>query len=146
MILVAYDRPVSYSCTLAETCVSYKDLTSIGLIIANYDIHGTVGPVGSGTYPLTTSLASAGTIANAQVGKTDANCAPVNPTGGAATGSITIDSVSDSAVRGSYDVTVDGTRYSGTIDATICPGDIIQGDICGGDVRFGTCTGALQCL
>jgi hypothetical protein len=146
MILIAYDRPVSYACTVAQACTSYKDLTSIALTIASYDFHGTVGPVGSGTYPLEMSLASSGTIASAQVGKTDASCAPVNPTGGAATGSITIDSVTASGVTGSYDVTVGGTQYSGTIDAAICPSDVIQGDVCSGDVNIQTCSGQMQCI
>jgi hypothetical protein len=147
VILAGVDRSISFSCPdVAHKCTSYRNLTSIVLTVANYDIHGAVSPVGSGTYPITGgSLAGAGTMVGAHVDKTDANCVTIGSSG-LADGSITIDSVSDSAVKGSYDVTVGGTHYSGAIDAIVCPNDAIQGDICSGGADGWRFTGTCQCL
>jgi len=145
VVLVATNRSIDNACTQASNaCVEYKNLDSLALIVANYDVGGTATAVGPGTYPLTApAIATSGTLAIAGVGQTDANCNDVGPSG-SATGSITITSVTASAVSGSYDVTVGSDHLTGSIDATICT-TAFAGDVCSGSVG-GTCTGTTQCI
>jgi hypothetical protein len=141
------DRSISNACSQAtNACVSYKNMHAVSLIVSSFNAGGsTATAVTPGTYTIGTLPSSlTGTLAFAGVDTTDANCVS-SSTSGTPTGTITISSVSSSQVTGSYNVTVGGTPYSGSINATVCPISDFTGDICTG-APTGTCTGTTQCL
>jgi hypothetical protein len=145
VVLVSTNRTIANACTQASNaCVEYANLNGIALTVANFDSGGTAPAVTPETYPLSsTPSGSSGTLAFASVEQTDASCNSTGPSG-TPTGSITVTTVSATAVTGSYDVTVDTQHFTGTFDATLCSSGSFLGDVCNGG--GGTCTGTMQCL
>lgn len=82
------------------------------------------GDVAPGTYRVETSadaLGASGTVA-ASLGSFDASCKEAAAPAAATSGTITITSVTATALEGSADLTFDGGKISGTFTAPICEG------------------------
>jgi hypothetical protein len=151
VIMIALNRTITDACAEASNaCVSFKNLQGLGIGVVNYSVGGTAAALTPGTYTLgTTPTGSTGTLAFAGYDQTDATCTS-SSSSGSATGSITITSVTGSAIAGSYDVTQDTNHLTGSFNATVCASGAFQGDICssssGGGLGGGTCTGTAQCI
>jgi len=143
-VFVATNQSISNACTqVSNACVKYANLDGVALIVANYTSTGTAAAVTPGTYSISTTPSTSGTMAFATLVETDASCNSDAPSG-TASGTITLTSVTSTTVTGSYDITLGSQNLTGTIDATLCT-TTFPGDVCSGS-SSGTCTGTTQCL
>jgi len=145
--ILANESIADVCATLADPCNAYANLTEVVLLIQNFDaMGGTADDVGPGTYQLTQNVNGlVGTFADAGVIQTNGSCTQTSPTSeGTSTGTITIGDIGPSEVTGSFDVTVQGTEYTGSFGAALCSTSSYP-ITCGG-IETGTCTGTPQCL
>ncbi len=142
------DRTLTGACNALTTgCTEYKNLATLMLAVQNVDVTGApVAQVGRGTYTVKDTPDSlSDTLVLASRNITDGNCADASEITQTASGTITLDSITSAAVKGSYDLTVNGTAYKGSFDAQTCTSSQVPVDLCSGDF-VATCPTTPQCI
>lgn len=141
-ILIGFSSTPGICALATDPCVGHKNFTFVGGTVAHADLDGPAPGLQTGTYTVYANPGTATPDANLEIRaallapvRTDAVCAETS--GAPGSGTIRLDEIGTTQVRGSVDVTFpDGGWLKGAFVATRCDTtfDVCEGspDSCGG--------------